>query len=488
MVGLGCVIIVVLIWSGRGAGVAVESNYNYSLVHEQALLSDPTVLPVRLLPHHSHRSHLPLLLETFHLKKFELRDTDYHLPQHNASPADEELVYSMEPPAGVFAFETMTIENYRLLEMRRFSISLSNPSRKFTLCVSEILPDSEELRRSDERGSLPACLGPLSSRQFNFTLYAAFLNPQYIRATVYFFIDLYDEQRLVEEKVYPRRVFATVTPNHLRLETAHLRNCPLPHTLALKNYEIFPIDLYIEHKKRLYSSEGAPLDQPSRVHPTKSLKIEVEGRSAQMIIHTSASEGHPHHFPPLLLKTYCEEPLSLDYYNIGIIPDERMVIEVPVSISSLSPHNATILAIHVDASSETVTVEAEPAFAGTVPPQQKNLIIGVMRVHSRAKPERSSSILVKVSYRLQDEEYTASQRYRYCEIRHPVAVGQKRFVDVSKINRSGEAARMGEHRFPIRNNLNVPLYLLRVIFDESLFQLSWLQDRRNFIYPNHNRE
>jgi hypothetical protein len=47
---------------------------------------------------------------------------------------------------------------------------------------------------------------------------------------------------------------------------------------------------------------------------------------------------------------------------------------------------------------------------------------------------------------------------------------------------------MGENRFPIRNNLNVPLYLLRVIFDESLFQLSWLQDRRNFIYPNHNRE
>jgi hypothetical protein len=76
-----------------------------------------------------------------------------------------------------------------------------------------------------------------------------------------------------------------------------------------------------------------------------------------MIIHTSASEDHPHHFPPLLLKTYCEEPLSLDYFNIGIIPDERMVIEVPVSISSLSSHNATILAINVDASSETVIVE-----------------------------------------------------------------------------------------------------------------------------------
>ena len=32
--------------------------------------------------------------------------------------------------------------------------------------------------------------------------------------------------------------------------------------------------------------------------------------------------------------------------------------------------------------------------------------------------------------------------------------------------------------FPIRNNLNLPLMLARVIFDEKKFKLSWLQDKR----------
>lgn len=42
--------------------------------------------------------------------------------------------------------------------------------------------------------------------------------------------------------------------------------------------------------------------------------------------------------------------------------------------------------------------------------------------------------------------------------------------------------------FPIRNNLNLPLLLVRVIFDEKVFKLTWLKDRREFIYPNQKRD
>lgn len=48
----------------------------------------------------------------------------------------------MDPPLGVFAFEVMSIENYHLLEIRHFQFAISNPSRRFKLCVEEIVIDS----------------------------------------------------------------------------------------------------------------------------------------------------------------------------------------------------------------------------------------------------------------------------------------------------------------------------------------------------------
>lgn len=44
-----------------------------------------------------------------------------------------------------------------------------------------------------------------------------------------------------------------------------------------------------------------------------------------------------------------------------------------------------------------------------------------------------------------------------------------------------------ENVFPIKNNLNIPLLLVRVIFDEKIFKLSWMKDRREYIYPNELR-
>ncbi len=50
------------------------------------------------------------------------------------------------------------------------------------------------------------------------------------------------------------------------------------------------------------------------------------------------------------------------------------------------------------------------------------------------------------------------------------------------------ASGRSESRFPIKNNLNVPIYLNRITVDESIFQLSWQSERRRLIYPNHSAE
>jgi hypothetical protein len=64
-----------------------------------------------------------------------------------------------------------------------------------------------------------------------------------------------------------------------------------------------------------------------------------------------------------------------------------------------------------------------------------------------------------------------------------VSAGQRKNIDVTKY-----ASGRSESRFPIKNNLNVPIYLNRITVDESIFQLSWQSDRRRLIYPNHSSE
>lgn len=72
-------------------------------------------------------------------------------------------------------------------------------------------------------------------------------------------------------------------------------------------------------------------------------------------------------------------------------------------------------------------------------------------------------------------------------MRSPISVGGKRFIDISKLN-DGAVTSVSENAFPIRNNLNLPINLIRVIYDESKFKLLWLQDRRDYIFPNHQRD
>ena len=92
-----------------------------------------------------------------------------------------------------------------------------NPSKLFKLCVTRITPDVSQVRRDDIRANLPVCLQPGGHHQFKFILYVPWLNPQYLQAAVYFFVEIYDGQVLAEEKVYARKILASVKPNHFRL-------------------------------------------------------------------------------------------------------------------------------------------------------------------------------------------------------------------------------------------------------------------------------
>jgi hypothetical protein len=47
--------------------------------------------------------------------------------------------------------------------------------------------------------------------------------------------------------------------------------------------------------------------------------------------------------PSLLVKTHCEEQLTIDYHNIGILTDERMVIDIPITVTSRASLNLTLL-------------------------------------------------------------------------------------------------------------------------------------------------
>lgn len=81
-------------------GLQLNCNYNYSLVHEFALLSEPLLLSHRV----ASLQQRPPLIENFPLRKYELRDTGYRIEDSSLSPVDHMLVYQMEPPAGVFPF------------------------------------------------------------------------------------------------------------------------------------------------------------------------------------------------------------------------------------------------------------------------------------------------------------------------------------------------------------------------------------------------
>ncbi len=86
--------------------------------------------------------------------------------------------------------------------------------------------------------------------------------------------------------------------------------------------------------------KGETLDGEVRLRPGREVQVQMEGKATQVIVHSHSPEGRHSGegrlFPSLLLKTHCEEALVLDYHNIGILTDERMVVDVPLTVTSKS--------------------------------------------------------------------------------------------------------------------------------------------------------
>ena len=119
-------------------------NYNASLVND-VMGGDPVSLPIILNNPGDGNSNLPLT-ETYDIRRYELKDTNY-VPDHsNMREIEHDILYKKEPPSSVFDVQRVTIEEYQLLERKMFQIMLINPS-KFRFCINEIYADSEAVRR-----------------------------------------------------------------------------------------------------------------------------------------------------------------------------------------------------------------------------------------------------------------------------------------------------------------------------------------------------
>ena len=61
------------------SALQVTHNYNYSKVQDQALVTEPLLLPVRPIPNSQSKTNVPSLLEYSQLKKYQLRDTGFRV-------------------------------------------------------------------------------------------------------------------------------------------------------------------------------------------------------------------------------------------------------------------------------------------------------------------------------------------------------------------------------------------------------------------------
>jgi hypothetical protein len=80
--------------------------------------------------------------------------------------------------------------------MRKFQVLMQNPSSRLKIVITQITTDRAEVKRDDERGTLPITLHPNSSHEFNFVFYASWLNPQFLQSMLYFFVEIYDGNTL----------------------------------------------------------------------------------------------------------------------------------------------------------------------------------------------------------------------------------------------------------------------------------------------------
>lgn len=276
------VLVLLLIVVLRAHKVQYLSNFNASCIND-AFAGDPVSLPIILHNPGDDKFRLPLT-DTYHVQRYELKDTNYTVEPADLSDVEHDIVYKKEPPSSVFDFYRVTIEDYQLLEMKDFRIMLTNPSR-YKFCINEIYADSEAIKRIEQK-KLPFCLNPYNKYPFFFTLYITDHRPLIFRTSIYFIISVYDGNKLVDEKIWPREVIAKVTNNHLRIGPMEAKNCGRNYTtLVIPNPQPYHIKINFENEQEtLEKSFWREVMIPSQ----KSFKMNVLSKEATMVITTWA--------------------------------------------------------------------------------------------------------------------------------------------------------------------------------------------------------
>jgi hypothetical protein len=80
---------------------------------------------------------------------------------------------------------------------------------------------------------------------------------------------------------------------------------------------------------------GEPIDGNIIVPAQKNYKFIIDGKDSTMQIYTK-SVASDIDYPTLYVPVYCLQDLIIDYFNIGILSEERSLVNFPVTVSSYS--------------------------------------------------------------------------------------------------------------------------------------------------------
>jgi hypothetical protein len=121
----------------------------------------------------------------------------------------------------------------------------------------------------------------------------------------------------------------------------------------IRNPEKWDLSLVIIYKRKLYELTGEPIDGNIVIPAQKSYKFIIDGKDSKMTVYTK-SVATDITYPVLYVPIYCIQDLIVDYFNIGILSDDRSLLEFPVTVSSYSNHTIYIQEITLKSSTETV--------------------------------------------------------------------------------------------------------------------------------------
>lgn len=177
---------------------------------------------------------------------------------------------------------------------------------------------------------------------------------------------------------------------------------------------------------------------------------------------------------------YCLQPLSIHHFQIGILNSDRSIVEVPIPVSNNAAEPLLLHDISAESSSQTVELLGMQDSKERVEPDARHALICRLLLHPNKYLTERTKVNVKVRYSMKsagDVMLEAKATFYFHEFKNPLSLGTKRFIDATKLS-EGDSDPVLDNIFPVRNNLNIPIMLARVLFDEKKFKLSWLQDRR----------